>query len=90
VTPPGVTRPKINTVPDPLAATAPKSVSPTVVQAKPGASTRLITQKPTPQPDHQQTGMPKIAATPEFVDRKTLLPQRGPQSAGAASAPSQR
>lgn len=89
-TAPGATRPKVNTVPDPLAAAAPKPVSPTVVQAKPGASTRLITQQPTPQPDHQKTGMPKIAATAEFVDRKTLLPQRGPQSAGAASAPAPR
>lgn len=89
-TAPGATRPKVNTVPDPLAAAAPKPVGPTVVQAKPGASTRLITQKPTPQPEHQQTGMPKIAATSEFVDRKTLLPQRGPQSAGAASGAASR
>ncbi len=89
-TAPGATRPKVNTVPDPLSAAAPKPVGPTVVQAKPGASTRLITQQPTPQPEHQQPGMPKIAATSEFVDRKTLLPQRGPQSAGPASAPASR
>jgi hypothetical protein len=25
--------------------------------------------------------MPKIAATPEFVNRATLLPKRGPQAA---------
>ena len=25
--------------------------------------------------------MPKIAATPEFVNRSTLLPKRGPQAA---------
>ncbi|RZU03080.1 DUF3106 domain-containing protein [Rivibacter subsaxonicus] len=90
VLPPGETRPKVNTVPDPQQAAKPQTVAPTVVQAKPGASTRLITQTPTP-PSHQQAGMPKIAATSEFVDRKTLLPQRGPQSAvaeaRAASAP---
>jgi hypothetical protein len=93
--PAGETRPKINTVPDPQHAPQPQTVAPTVVQAKPGASTRLITQTPTP-PAHQQAGKPKIAATAEFVDHKTLLPQRGPQSppvetrpasaAGAASA----
>jgi len=29
--------------------------------------------------------MPKIAATPEFVHRSTLLPKRGPQAAAVAS-----
>lgn len=50
------------------------------VQAGPGASTRPISQLPAP-PRHQQAGLPKIAATPEFVDSATLLPQRGPQGA---------
>jgi hypothetical protein len=62
-----------------------------VVQAQPGATTTLISKRPTP-PAHQQAGIPKIAATPEFVDKRTLLPQRGPQAAAtrsaAASAPS--
>jgi Protein of unknown function (DUF3106) len=95
-TPPGEARPKVNTVPSPREAAKLQPVSPTVVQAKPGASTRLITQQPAPQALHQQPGMPKIAATSEFVDRKTLLPQRGPQSAGAepraaaASGPAKR
>ena len=35
-----------------------------------------------------RSGMPKIAATPEFVNRSTLLPQRGPQAAAVAPAPS--
>ena len=31
--------------------------------------------------------MPKIAATPEFVNRSTLLPKRGPQAAAVAPVP---
>jgi len=30
--------------------------------------------------------LPKIAATPEFVNKSTLLPQRGPQAAATRSA----
>jgi hypothetical protein len=75
---------KSNIVPNPAYATPPRPVSPTVVQAAPGATTTLITRRPAPPP-HQQTGMPKIAATPEFVNKTTLLPQRGPQ--GAAVRP---
>jgi Protein of unknown function (DUF3106) len=66
-----------------------RAVAPTVVQAAPGATTTLVTRQPAP-PAHQQAGLPKIAATPGFVDRKTLLPTRGPQGAGVragASAP---
>lgn len=69
---------KSNIVPNPALAVPPRTVAPTVVQARPGATTTLITRRPSP-PVHQQSGMPKIAATPEFVDRATLLPQRGPQ-----------
>ncbi|MES3014018.1 MAG: DUF3106 domain-containing protein [Pseudomonadota bacterium] len=76
---------KSNIVPNPSFASPPKSVAPTVVQARPGATTTLITKRPTP-PGHQQTGMPKIAATPEFVNKATLLPQRGPQGAATRSA----
>ena len=84
---------KRNIVANPsLSATPVKPVAPTVVQAAPGATTTLITRQPNP-PTHQQAGMPKIAATPGFVDRNTLLPQRGAQSAGvrsSASAPASR
>jgi hypothetical protein len=84
---------KRNTVANPsLPGTPVKPVAPTVVQAAPGATTTLVTRQPTP-PTHQQAGMPKIAATPGFVDRNTLLPQRGTQGAGvrtSASAPSGR
>ena len=71
---------KANVVPNPALAQPPRPVAPTVVQATPGATTRLITRPVTPPP-HQQSGMPKIAATPEFVNRSTLLPRRGPQAA---------
>ena len=57
-------------------AQPPRPVAPTLVQAAPGATTTLITRRPSPPP-HQQTGMPKIAATPEFVNQSTLLPRRG-------------
>jgi hypothetical protein len=73
-----------------------RPVGPAEVQAKPGATTTLISRRPLP-PAHQQPGMPKVATTPGFVDRRTLLPERGAQGAGvrranrahpAASAPS--
>jgi Protein of unknown function (DUF3106) len=76
---------KSNIVPNPSFAAPPKPVSPTVVQAAPGASTRLMSKPPAPPP-HQQTGLPKIAASPGFVDRRTLLPKRGPQGAATRSA----
>ncbi len=76
---------KSNIVAAPAAAVQPKTVAPTVVQAQPGATTTLISKRPTP-PAHQQTGLPKIAATPGFVDKSTLLPQRGPQGAATRSA----
>lgn len=74
---------KVNVVPSAAQAQPPKQVAPTLVQAGPGATTTLITRRPAP-PVHQQTGMPKIAATPEFVNRSTLLPRSGPQAAAVA------
>lgn len=67
--------------PAPPMATS-RVVAPGTVQARVGASTRPITQQPLP-PRHQQAGMPKIATGADFVDRHTLLPQRGPQAAAA-------
>lgn len=75
-------------VPQPQAKS--RTVAPSVVNARPGATTTTVTTPATP-PVHHQAGMPKIAATPGFVDQSTLLPQRGPQGAAmrpaAASAP---
>ncbi len=72
------------------AASAPlvKPVTPTIVQAKPGATTTLMT-RPVAPPAHQKPGQPKIATAPDQVNRQTLLPQQGPQAAAAASAPRQ-
>jgi Protein of unknown function (DUF3106) len=84
---------KSNIVANPALAAPPRSVAPAVVQAQPGATTNLISKRVTP-PAHQQSGQPKIAASPEFVDAATLLPQKGPQGAvtrsAAASAPALR
>ena len=81
---------KSNIVPNPAFANRPRPVSPTLVRAGPGATTTVISKRSTP-PSHQQTGLPKIAATSEFVDQNTLLPQRGPQGvplhSEAASGP---
>ena len=76
---------KSNIVPNPAFAEPPKPVAPSVLQAQPGATTTLISKRPAPPP-HQQTGLPKIAASPNFVDKATLLPQRGPQGAATRSA----
>ncbi len=77
---------KFNVVPNPALGQSPRPVAPTMVQAAPGATTTVITRRPAP-PAHQQSGMPKIATTPEFVNRSTLLPRRGPQAAAVTSAP---
>ncbi len=73
-------------VPGRTAAQALQTVTPTVVQARPGASTNLISQSANP-PAHQQTGLPKISAKPGFVDPHTLLPRRGVQGAAVAAMP---
>ncbi len=71
---------KSNIVGNPSFTARPRAVTPTVIQGRPGATTTPITRRPAPPP-HQQTGLPKIAATPGFVDKATLQPQRGPQGA---------
>ena len=76
--------PKTNVIATPNQVTLnKKSVAPTVVQIKPGASTQLISRIVSPPP-HHQPGLPKIAATANFVDPQTLLPKRGPQAAAMA------
>jgi hypothetical protein len=78
------TDPKRNVLPPGRQAVT-KPVAPTVVQAKPGATTTLMSTKPAP-PAHQQAGMPKIVASEGFVNPNTLLPKRGPQGAAVRSA----
>ena len=74
----------------PRSAPPARSVAPSVVNARPGATTTTVAT-PVAPPLHHQPGLPKIAATPGFVDSATLLPQRGPQGAAVqatgASAP---
>ncbi|MFM2069263.1 MAG: hypothetical protein RLZZ584_4172 [Pseudomonadota bacterium] len=77
-------QPKTNTVTPAVATQPARPVAPGTVQATAGASTRPITQRPTP-PAHQQPGQAKIAASPDQVDSATLLPQRG--ASGAAVEP---
>jgi hypothetical protein len=77
--------------PDPVRNAAVKAVSPTLVQAKPGATTTLINQTAS-RPAHQTLGQPTIAARSGSVDPATLLPKSGPQAtarpASAASSAS--
>jgi hypothetical protein len=63
-----------------------KPVGPTLMQVAPGATTTSVTRPPAP-PLHQQPGLPKMAATPIFVDKNTLLPKRGAQAAATVSEP---
>lgn len=79
---------KSNIVPNPVFATAPRPVGPTVVRSGPGATTTLVNRQPAP-PIHQLPGLPKVAATPTLVDQTTLLPQRGPQAAAMLAPPAQ-
>ncbi len=84
--------PKSNLVTPPRRGETPlKPVAPTVVQAQPGATTTLISKRPTPAP-HLKPGLPKVAATPSLVDSTTLLPKQGPQGVtppGAAASAAQ-
>lgn len=57
-----------------------KLVAPASIQARPGATTTPVSKPPQPA-QFQQPGLPKIAATPDFVDPATLLPRRGAQAA---------
>jgi hypothetical protein len=59
-----------------------------VVQAKPGASTTLITKTAAP-PAHVQSGRPKIASGQGKVDRSTLLPQAAPPRAATPASAAQ-
>jgi hypothetical protein len=84
---PGAAKPgagKSNLVQSAPAARA-QVVTPTTKQSGSGATTTTMSNRAAP-PAHHQTGLPKIAATPGFVDSSTLLPKRGPQGAAVRSA----
>jgi hypothetical protein len=89
-TPAGATKSvqKNNIVTAPSTAAVAKTVAPTVVQAKPGASTTLISKTASPPP-HAQIGQPKIIAGQDQVNRSTLLPQPGPHGTAAAASAAQ-
>jgi hypothetical protein len=75
---------KSNTVPTAVPV-RPRAVAPSVAQAQPGATTILVTRRPTP-PAHQQGGLPKIVTSASLVDNMTLLPKgRAQQSTSAVS-----
>lgn len=57
-----------------------RPATPTDVRGSTGATTRLVT-RPAAPPAHQQSGLPKVAERPDFVNPQTLLPQRGAQGA---------
>jgi hypothetical protein len=76
---------KSKIVTNPTFASPPTPIAPTLVHPSYGATTTLVSKKPSP-PAHQQVGLPKIMATPEFIDPKTLLPRRGPQAAAVYTA----
>lgn len=64
-----------------------RAATPTAAAARAGATTRPLTRSGDKAPPHQEHGLPKIAATPSFVDPATLQPRRGPQAASVAKRP---
>jgi hypothetical protein len=76
---------KRNVLEAPAPVVAPRqSATPTSVRARSGATTQPMS-RPRVEPPHHQTGLPKIAATPSFVNPATLLPKQGPQGAAVTS-----
>jgi hypothetical protein len=71
----GASQLKSNLVPAAPKGPLVKQVAPSVLQAKQGASTMLITQVSS-QPAHLQAGQTKVLADPALVDSKTLLPKQ--------------
>jgi hypothetical protein len=66
--------PKSNVVPAAPKLVAPIPVTGSLVQAKPGATTVLITRG-LAMPSHHAAGESKVVADPALVDAKTLLPK---------------
>ena len=81
---PLVAAPKSNIVPPAPKLVAPLAVAGSLIQAKPGATTVLMTRG-LAQPTHHAAGESKVVADPALVDPKTLLPKS--LKAPAASTP---
>lgn len=75
-------QPQSNLVPAAPKLVAPTVVAGTLIQAKPGATTVLITRS-VALPPHQVAGQAKVMADPDLVDPNTLLPRRKAQPASA-------
>ncbi|MDR7268440.1 hypothetical protein J2X20_001069 [Pelomonas saccharophila] len=82
--PPVAAGPKSNIVPAAPKMVTPVPVAGSLVQAKPGATTVLITRG-LARPAHHAAGEAKVVADPSLVDPKTLLPKS--LKAPPASAP---
>ncbi|MDR7297649.1 hypothetical protein J2X16_002998 [Pelomonas aquatica] len=67
-------QPKSNIVPAAPKLVAPTAVTGSLVQAKPGATTVLMTRA-VAVPRHQVAGQAKVIADPDLVDPNTLLPR---------------
>ena len=78
-------KPKSNIVPAAPKLLPPVPVTAGLVQARPGATTVLITRG-TILPQHLSAGDTKVVADPALVDPKTLLP-RSPKSLPASAPP---
>ncbi|WP_457422969.1 DUF3106 domain-containing protein [Roseateles sp. P5_E7] len=78
-------KPKSNIVPAAPKLVPAVPVTGSLVQAKPGATTVLMTRGPT-RPSHNSAGETKVVADPALVDPKTLLP-RSLKAQQPASAP---
>jgi hypothetical protein len=78
--------PKSNIVPAAPKLVAPLAVTGGLIQAKPGATTVLITSLPR-LPSHHTAGESKVVADPNLVDPKTLLPKslKAPSAPASAS-----
>jgi hypothetical protein len=81
-------QPKTNVVNAAAPARSAAGSAPSATPGRPGVTTTLL-NRPAAPPAHQRDGQPKIAAGPNSVDRKTLLPKRTTVAAAstAVSAP---
>lgn len=80
-------KPKSNIVPAAPKLLPPVPVTAGLVQAKPGATTVLISRGNAASPVHLTVGDTKVVADPSLVDPKTMLPLSLKTSPSPASAP---